>query len=148
MKFDVLRSIGHNIAYSLSSGASLLIGAYDIDMYGAARRTNSGSLIVDFLAGSCVEGEVYVDLANVLLKCPTALKALCAKHQVDPAAFRRLTAEYSGRWFNQNFAVTVEDQSGRRAVDRYNGTGDRPKILDPQFRLRRLPPLRTYRSKN
>ena len=43
MKFDELRSIGHNIADSLASGIGLLIGYYQMDIFGEARMpTSSG----------------------------------------------------------------------------------------------------------
>ena len=36
MKHDELRSIGHNIADSLASGCGLMIGVYDMDIFGEA----------------------------------------------------------------------------------------------------------------
>lgn len=43
MKFDTLRSIGHNIADSLGSGIGLLIGVYEMDVFGEAAGAPDGT---------------------------------------------------------------------------------------------------------
>ncbi len=52
MKFDELRSIGHNIADSLASGTGLLIGIYGTDIFGEASRSPERFITVDFLTGT------------------------------------------------------------------------------------------------
>jgi len=52
MKFDDLRSIGHNIAISVGGGVSFLAGEYGLDVFGDASRSPEGFLTVDFLKGT------------------------------------------------------------------------------------------------
>lgn len=58
MKFDTLRSIGHNIADSLGSGIGLLIGVYEMDVFGERQAPLKGpspsiSCSGPLLAGWC-----------------------------------------------------------------------------------------------
>lgn len=43
MKFDELKSIGHNIADALGSGIGLMISVYEMDVNGEASATPEGS---------------------------------------------------------------------------------------------------------
>jgi hypothetical protein len=52
MKFDELRSVGHNVASSLASGCGILIGVYDMDVFGEVSRSGEGFIEVDFLTGT------------------------------------------------------------------------------------------------
>ena len=59
---------------------------------------------------------------DALRKYSEALPALCAKHGVDPAAFRRLEAKYgTDRIYGRHFTVTVESCEGKTDVSRYIG---------------------------
>ena len=51
MKFGVLQSIVHNAADSLGSGIGLIVGVYEMDIYGEAGRSPEGAIKVDFLTG-------------------------------------------------------------------------------------------------
>jgi hypothetical protein len=42
MKFGELKSIGHNIADSLASGIGLMIGVYEMDIFGEAANSHEG----------------------------------------------------------------------------------------------------------
>jgi len=46
MKFDVLRSIGHNIDDSSTSGIGLLIGVCEIDILGEARCSPERCIVI------------------------------------------------------------------------------------------------------
>jgi|SRR5262245_7434676 len=138
MKFDELRSIGHNIADSLASGIGLLIGVYEMDIFGEARRSPERCIVVDFLSGEVTRGRASPSLAHAIALYGDALPALCKKHGTSRAMFRELTARYSVDIYGSRFAVTVEDHQGRRAVDEYIGTpGRRIRILDHLGRVRR-----------
>ena len=50
MKIGTLRAIAHNIADSLGSGCGLLIGVYDMNVYGEANKSPGGVIAIDFLA--------------------------------------------------------------------------------------------------
>jgi hypothetical protein len=77
MKFNELRSIGHNIADSLASGIGLLVGlvgVYEMDVFGEARRNPERCIVVDFLSGKVVEGRASRSLARAIAlygrRCP------------------------------------------------------------------------------
>jgi hypothetical protein len=138
MKFDDLRSIGHNIADSLASGIGLLIGVYETDVFGEASRSPGGFLTVDFLAGRCEAGNPSLALASAVARYGVSLAELCKKHGASRSDFRRLTARYSSDPLDRRFTVTVEDRRGHRSVDEYVGSpGRRQKVLDALGRVRR-----------
>jgi hypothetical protein len=66
MKFDELRSIGHNIADSLASGIGLLIGFYDMNIFHEAHRSREGFITVDFLTGKTSGGSPRLISLNAL----------------------------------------------------------------------------------
>jgi hypothetical protein len=138
MKFNVLRAIGHNIADSLASGIGMLIGIYEMDIFGEARRSPDRCITVDFLSGKAVSGHVSLPLSRAIARYGNALAEFCSKHGASPSDFRVLTACYSSDIFGPRFVVTVESQQGRRAVDEYIGwPGRRIRILDQLGRVRR-----------
>jgi hypothetical protein len=51
MKHAILKSIAHNIADSLASGIGLMIGVYQMDVFGEAAESPEGFIEVDFLKG-------------------------------------------------------------------------------------------------
>ena len=48
MKHAERRAIVHNVADSLGSGIGLMIGHYEMDVYGDAQRSPEGAITVDF----------------------------------------------------------------------------------------------------
>jgi hypothetical protein len=138
MKFDELRSIGHNIADSLASGIGLLIGIYEMDIFDEARRSPERCIVVDFLSGKVTSGRASPPLARAIALYGEALADLCKKHRTSRAVFRELTARYSSDVYGRRFVVTIENHQGRRAIDEYVGTpGRRIRILDHLGRVRR-----------
>ena len=75
MKFDELRSIGHNIADSLGSGIGFLIGGgfYDMDVFGEAGRSAEGFMAIDFLTGETAGAKPSRYLARAIARYRTAL---------------------------------------------------------------------------
>ena len=138
MKLGILKSVGHNIADSLSTGIGLMIGWYRMDIFEEAARSPEGFIEVDFLTGKTSGGEPSASLARAVELYAEALPALCERHGAEPAAFRRLTARFSGLGHPMHrFVVTVEDQQGRCAVDEYRSPGGaRVKVLDRLGRIR------------
>jgi hypothetical protein len=140
MKFGELESIGHNIADSLASGIGLLIGVYATDIFDEAGRSPQRYISVDFLNGTSTGGEVSESLARAIRLYSQGLPDLCRRHGIDTSAFRELTARYSSTWRDHHFAVTVEDQSGRRSTVEYAGhPGSRALQLDHLGRIRPKP---------
>jgi hypothetical protein len=122
MKFGELKSIGHNIADSLGSGICLLIGYYEIDIFAEAAGSPAGFIEVNFLTGTSSGSPTSPTLSEAIKLYRDALDRLCASHGTTASAFATLTARFAvDRRYGAHFAVTVEDQSGRRSVDEYLG---------------------------
>lgn len=137
MKFKVLESIAHNVADSLGSGDSMLVGEYDMDIYEEASRSRKGYIEVDFLSGKATGAWPSLSLRFTIRKYKGGLTLLCAKHGTTPEAFRRLTARYFRDRVGRRMDVTIEDKQGRRSIREYVGIpGRRIRILDPLGRVR------------
>jgi hypothetical protein len=135
----VLTSIGHNIADSLASGCGLLIGVYEMDVFGEAANTPDGFLEVDFLSGTVSGGRPSRTLTEAVRLYSQALPELCDRQGAKVDDFAELTARYSGRHPGVRFSVAVTDRLGNRSIDEYVGVpGARPKVLDPLGRVRRI----------
>ena len=144
MRFGVLRSIAHNIADSLASGCSQLVGVYELNVFGEAAGSPQGYIEVDFLAGTASGGPVSAALGEAISRLRGALPELCRKHRVSATAFRQLHARYFGSGLSATFAVTIEDVHGRAATDTYVGIpGARPRGVDRLRRVRRFRPPAT-----
>lgn len=137
MKFDQLRSIGHNIADSLADGHGFLVGHYFMDVFAEAAMTPERAIEVDFLTGKSHNSVVSHDATEVFRLYGEKLADFCRKHGASRSDFYQLT----GRFFAENprrFVVTVQDQHGRQVTDEYIGLpGKRIRVLDPLGRVRR-----------
>jgi hypothetical protein len=137
MKIGTLRAIAHNVADSLGSGCGLLVGVYDMNVFGEAKKSPGGVIAIDFLAAKAIQGKVSRTLASAIAKYRAALPDLCAKHDASIEDFRTLTALYSGDLFDRRIVVTVRDRIGRCYVDEYIGTPARHiKVTDHLGRIR------------
>ncbi len=138
MKFDELRSIGHNIANSLAGGLGFLVGVYAMDVFGEARRSAEGFIEIDFLTGRTTGGQPSPALAEAISMYSGALATLCERHGARVSVFARLTARYVGKPGQEGVSVTVEDKTGRSATDHYAGNPlRRVRCLDAVGRVRR-----------
>ncbi|PZN94214.1 MAG: hypothetical protein DCF29_25710 [Alphaproteobacteria bacterium] len=123
IKFGELRSVVHNAADSLGSGIGLMIGVYDMDIYGEAGCSPGGAIVVDFLTGKVIEGEASESLRNAVELYRTAFDQLCVRHGVEPWAFKVATASFgTDPSLGRHFTVHVEDREGRAATDRFLGS--------------------------
>jgi hypothetical protein len=137
MKIGTLRAIAHNVADSLGSGCGLLVGVYDMNVFGEAKKSPGGVIAIDFLAAKAIQGKVSRTLASAIAKYRAVLPDLCAKHDASIEDFRTLTARYSGDLFDGRIVVTVQDRIGRCYVDEYIGTPARHiKVTDHLGRIR------------
>ncbi|WP_198385000.1 hypothetical protein [Roseomonas sp. KE2513] len=137
MRFGELRSIALNVADSLASGYSQLVGMYELDVLGEAASSPQAFIDVDFLAGTISGGPVSATLSKAISRFRKALPDLCKKHHVSEAAFRQLKARYSNGGSSATFVITVEDAYGRTATDAYVGNpGARPRSVDHLGRVR------------
>ncbi|PZQ59946.1 MAG: hypothetical protein DI570_15300 [Phenylobacterium zucineum] len=140
MKHAVLTSIGHNISDSLASGIGLMIGVYEMDVFGEARRSPDGFIEVDFLTGVTSGAQPTPALAEAIRSYAQVLPSLCERQGASVTDFKRLVArfQHSGSPSSPEFIVEVEDRAGKVSRDRYLGVpGRRPRVLDPLGRMRR-----------
>lgn len=137
MKIGALRGIAHNVADSLGSGIGLLIGVYDMNVFGEARKSPRGVISIDFLSGKATRGNVSPSLKAAIAKYRNSLPALCAKHGASVEDFKTLSARYSMDTLNRRIVVTVRDRDGRCYADEYVGTPARHvKVTDRLGRIR------------
>lgn len=140
MKHDILKSIAHNIADSLASGIGLLIGIYEMDVFGEARSSPEKFLTVDFLAGMILDGQPSPSLREAVQLYKEALPNLCIGQGGSISDFRELTVRYYGHYPDKRFIVTIVDKTGRRSSNEYSGVpGKRVKVLDSLGRIRTKP---------
>ena len=137
MKHAELRSVIHNVADSLASGIGLLIGHYEMDVFGEASRSPTRSIIVDFLNGVVVEGECSPSLVEAVSRYRMALHELCSKAGGSIAEIREAKVRYWSDDLLERFVVSLEDAAGRRSTTEYAGIpGRRVKVMDQLGRLR------------
>jgi hypothetical protein len=140
MKHGELRAIVHNIADSLASGIGLLIGVYDTDVFGEARRSPGGALTVDLLNGLVVEGAASSSIAGAVALYRDALAKLCSEAGGSIAELQEAKVRFWSDHLDCRFAVTIEDSGGRRSTTEYAGMpGKRVRKMDHLGRLRPLP---------
>ena len=127
MRFSALKSVGHNIADSLASGIGLMIGCYEMDVFGEAADGTEGFIEVDFLQGTTSGSPVSRKLLRAIcLYSSEALPDLCRKHGVRVNDFKALRARYGvDLVYGRHFSVTVTHKSGKSSSDRYLGVPGR-----------------------
>ena len=144
MKHSELRAAVHNVADSLGSGIGLLIGVYEMDIYGEARASRQGALTVDFLSGSVVEGQVSKSLAEAVALYRDALAKLIADAGGSITALKTAKVRFWTDKLERRFTVMIEDAAGRRSTTEYGGIpGQRVKKIDELGRLRPKPSVRS-----
>jgi hypothetical protein len=140
MKHTELRALVHNVADSLASGIGLMIGYYEMDVYGEAQRSPTGVITVDFLKGTVIEGDPSPSLVKAVSLYRDALANQCLKAGASIDDFVEAKARFWPDLLSGRFSVTVAGKDGRRSTTDYAGTpGQRLKILDGLGRLRPKP---------
>ena len=143
MKFGELKSIGHNVADSLSSGIGLMIGWCETDIFAEAAHSPEGYILVDFLTGMSSGAKPSKKLGGAISLYSEALPDLCKSHGATAHDFSELTARFSGDRRNSKVLVTVADHEGNRVTDEYVGIPlAKIKELDALGRIRRKPSVR------
>jgi len=140
MKHAEQRAIIHNVADSLGSGIGLMIGDYEMDVYGEAQRSEGGAITIDFLQGIVIEGEPSASLVKSVVLYREAFSTLCSKAGGSVTDFAEAKARFWSDALSHRFAVTVAGQDGHRSTTEYAGIpGKRVRTLDPLGRLRPKP---------
>jgi hypothetical protein len=136
LKHDKLRSIAHNVAYSLASGESVMIGVFDVNVFAEARTTSNGSLTVDFVSGKVLDGETSKRLAEAVRLFREVLPSFCKTHGASIEDFREFGARYHAD--SSRFLIMIEDQRGKRSSTEYDGfSGRRALVTDGLGRVRK-----------
>jgi hypothetical protein len=138
MKRRVLPGIAHNVADSMASGIGLLIGVYDMDVFGEAARSPGGVIEFDFLAGRCTQGQASDSLVRAAsLYASDALPQLCARQGAEVGDFNLFLARFWSDAGVPRCDITIESRSGRRDTDRYYGVPlRRLRVVDRLGRVR------------
>lgn len=139
MKHAVLTSVAHNIGTSLASGCGLMVGVYEMNVFGEAACSPEGFIEVDFLTGDTSGATPSVSLGRAIRLYVDALPELCKRHGCSLTDFERLTVKYLGKVARPQFVVEITDRNGQTSADRYVGyDGARPMVLDARGRVTRL----------
>jgi len=137
MKFGELKSIAHNISESLGSGIGLMIGHYEMDIFGEAANSPEGHITVDFLNGATSGARPSPSLKKAISLYSEALEELCQKHGTTRDAFSELKTRFSRSSYRRSFIVTIRDTDGRTSIDEYQGLPARRVMeLDELGRIR------------
>ena len=140
MRHEVLRSVAHNMAASLASGLSFIIGIYVLDIFAEARKDRSRRITLDFLNGVVINGSPSPGLEKSLQLYRDALPDFCRKHGVSSSDFTMLVAEYWTAAGVPSFNVTIRDRLGRMTCTAYEGyVGRRVRFRDWSGRVRKTP---------
>jgi hypothetical protein len=118
----------------------MLIGIYEMDVFGEASRSPERAITVDFLSGVIVEGKGSPTLVKAASLYRVALRDLCSKAGGSIEDLKEAKARYWLTPLDGRFAVTIEDAAGHRSTTEYGGIpGQRVKMLDGLGRLRPKP---------
>jgi hypothetical protein len=140
MKHAELRACAHNVADSLASGIGLMIGHYNMDVFGEASRSPGGAITVDFLGGLVVEGEASEPLQEAVGLYRAAFSNLCGLAGGSVRDVVEAKARFWQTPIGRRFTVSVADTAGRSSTTEYAGVpGRRVKVLDGLGRVRRKP---------
>jgi len=137
VRLSVVRAIGHNIADSFSSGASMLFGFYDFDPYREAA-DQGGTLVIDFISGEVLGGVLPRRLVREI-SSGAAVKQLLLRSGIPSEEIVSIRAEFTHSGLEPMARVTVQTRSGRLASDTYVGRPlRRRRVLDRLGRVRTL----------
>jgi hypothetical protein len=146
VKHDPLRSVAHNVAASLASGCSFLVGVYDVGLDEALAASPDGIITADFLAGTIDPPLWNSKLAYTVSLVPGALEELCQRHGVHISSFRALLARFRVSFDGLRCTLIVEDIRGHRTESEYHGPAlARIRSLDAAGRIRKRPVVRSPR---
>lgn len=123
LKFGELKSVGHNISDSLASGIGLLIGYYEMDVFGEAKRSPEGFIEVNFLTGETSGAQPSAALKNAIAAyAKDGLDELCLRHGTTRKVFTTLTTKFGvDAVYGDHFTVTVADNHGRTSTNTFVG---------------------------
>jgi len=129
MKFGNLKSFAHNVADSLASGCSFMVGYRAVDVFAEAMASENGFIEVDFLTGSTEGASVSPELAETIEAFRDSLSEHAVKNSVDLNLVSKIDVRFGTRQgIGPRIRVTVADTSGRESSDWYYGwPARRPK---------------------
>ena len=141
MKHATLRAIGHNLADSIASGCSLLLGVYEFDIFHEIAIADKEPVTMDFLNGVVCEGEASHPLRDIAARARHALPDMCASHGATLEDFAELKAKFFLSRTSRRFTIILTDVGGKRTEMDYHGSpARRMRNIDPLGRVRRDAP--------
>ncbi len=140
MKHAVLNSLAHNFVDSYGSGIGLLIGHYEMDVYGEAARSAHAFVEINFLTGEVRGGPITDELAQATDLYRDRLPSFCETHGACLSDFKSFIVRFSNDYYGRHCKITVKDRFGKETIAEYKGNPARKlKILDNLGRLRKQP---------
>lgn len=140
MKHTVLNSIAHNFVDSYGCGIGLLIGYFEMDVYGEAGRSSVGFVEIDFLTGKISGAEISDDLVRATELYREELPGFCEKHGASLTDFETFIAKFWNEANGKHCKVFVQDSSGKLTETEYCGNPPRRlKVTDNLGRVRTKP---------
>jgi hypothetical protein len=132
-------AIAHNLADSIASGCSLLLGVYDFSIGAHITESPSGRVVIECLQPLLIEGTLNSEIRELLAALPAGLTKLCDDEGGSPEDFSVLTLAFS----KTQLAIEVEIVvAGPASIPRsrwFSGSPLRRKrVLDSAGRMRRL----------
>lgn len=122
MKFSTLKSVAHSIADSLASGICLLIGVYQLDIFGEAAESRAGYIEVDFLTGQTTGSPASESLVHAVGLFRDKVPEQCRKQGADYSSLAKFVVRFgTDAVYGPHFKVTVEDVDGRKSIEDYVG---------------------------
>ncbi|GGC65763.1 hypothetical protein [Undibacterium terreum] len=123
MKFGNLKSLAHNVADSMASGLSFVIGIYEINVFAEAAASEDGHITIDFLTGATTGAIPSDSLRRAIFLFRDAIPQMCEKHGIELAYIKSLVVRFgTDSAYGPHFRVTVENSAGKRSTEQYVGT--------------------------
>jgi len=142
MKHAQLCAVAHNLADSMACGMCFVIGMYPVNVFADARRSEGGTITVDFLTGAITQGQASPELAGAARIFAADLPIFCRKHRTSTDDFTELSVSFSSEGGQQLATVSVTDRKGRHSATDYAGLPlKRVRMFDAFGRVRRKPSI-------
>jgi hypothetical protein len=138
MKQGQLHAIAHNLADSIASGCSLLLGIYEFSIGAQIAKSPTGRVVIDCLHPRLIEGELTSDMRKLIAAIPGGLTRLCEDEHGAREDFSELRLVFSTTYVAME-VETIVGGNGRAATSRlFAGRPlKRKRVLDKSGRLRR-----------
>jgi hypothetical protein len=141
MKLSHLRAAAHNLADSISSEVSSLLGYSPFGLWEHIAQRADQRLQLDLLTGEVMSTGAPTELQDRLRDCARIVPNFLREQRCDPSVVSSIRVEFRRTEMvlpsRKEAVVSIELADGRTSVDRYVGDPlKRPRRLDSQGRIR------------